>query len=160
MADDAGEPKVEVAGLDKLAAFAALAAKILQRANARRRAAERAAEAAKKPKPTPPKPAEAPKPPAKPKPDVSKRPEGVPKDWKTKPSDKGEGVKYRDPNTPHNEVRVQKGKPEVSNPSQQKDYVRWKKDGQWLDKDGKPSTDIEKTHIPIEEFEFKPETFK
>ena len=93
------------------------------------------------------------------KPDFE-RPKGVPENWEQSPSNKGEGMRYCDPNNPHNEVRLQKGKPEVSNPSQQKDYVRWKKDGGWLDKDGKPSTDIEDTHIPIEEFKFKLEIFK
>ncbi len=129
------------------------------------RRAERAAEEAAKPKPTPPKPAETPKPTGKPKPDISKRPEGVPKDLKQSPSNKGEGSRYRDPKNPHNEVRVQKGKPEVSNPSKQKDYVKWKRNGQWLDKDGKPipgrdARESPEAHIPIEDFKFDLKLFK
>ena len=88
------------------------------------------------------------------------RPKNVPKDWVEIPSNKGEGIRYRDPKNPHNEVRVQKGNPEVSNPMQKRDYVRWKKNGQWLDKYGKPSINPQKTHIPLEDFNFDPEIFK
>jgi hypothetical protein len=139
-----GMPKVEVAVLDKLAAFGLLAARILRNAEARKIARATAERLFRSPVAR----------------DIFKRPKNVPKEWKKLPSNKGEGTRYRDPKNIHNEVRVQKGKPDVSNPLQQKDYVRWKKDGKWLDKNGKISTDPEKTHIPPDEFRFLPELFK
>ncbi len=116
-------------------------------------------------KPPLPKPSEKPtekpaveKPTEKP---TFERPNGVPKDWVQKPSDKGEGTKYVDPKNIHNEVRIQKGKPEVSNPSQQQDYIKWKLDGQWLDKNGNPvSGSSPESHIPVEQFKFDLEIFK
>ena len=101
--------------------------------------------------PPPPKPAE---PPPLPK------PEGIPKHWEKIPADKKEGVKYIDPKNRGNDVRIQRGNPTSQYPNQRGDYVRWKKEGQWLDKNGRPSMDPEKTHIPVDEFVFKPEIFK
>jgi SPP1 gp7 family putative phage head morphogenesis protein len=92
---------------------------------------------------------------------ISKRPEGVPKDWVKMPSNKGGGYKYVKPGTKGNtDVRVQKGDPNRTNPLQKQDYVRWKKDGKWLDKYGKPSTDEVETHIPLDEFKFDKDIFK
>lgn len=89
------------------------------------------------------------------------KPEGIPKHWESSPSNRGEGVRYRDPNNKHNEVRVQRGNPKNSNQAQRNDYVKWKKDGQWLDKYGKPvAGDSLEAHIPINEFKFNLETFK
>ncbi|MBY0406768.1 MAG: hypothetical protein K2Q01_03690 [Rickettsiales bacterium] len=88
------------------------------------------------------------------------RPEGVPKEWKQMPADKQQGTKYIDPKNSHNDVRIQKGNPSSPYPLQREDYVRWKKDGRWLDKNGKPSTDPKQTHIPLEEFKFISEIFK
>lgn len=119
-----------------------------------------------KPKPEEkPKPQEQPKPEAtKPKPSndkLTERPKNVPKDWKEVPANKGQGTKYVDPKNQHNDVRVQQGNPNNSNPGQQQDYVKWKKDGQWLDKDANivEGTSPE-AHIPLDEFEFNPEIYK
>jgi len=58
-------------------------------------------------------------------------------------------------------VRVQKGRLESTNPGQRYDNVRWKKDGKWLDKDGKEvPKKSEESHIPIEEFKFDKEVYK
>jgi len=35
--------------------------------------------------------------------------------------------------------------------------VRCKRNGNWLDKNGKPSADLAETHIPFDQFIFKPE---
>jgi hypothetical protein len=97
----------------------------------------------------------------KPKPDIFKRPDGVPEDWLQTPSNKGEGVRYRDPRNLHNEVRIQRGEPDVSNPLQQRDYVKWKRNGQWMDKDGNiVSGESPASHIPIEDFNFNPRIFR
>ncbi len=104
--------------------------------------------------------------PETPKPEVPaekplEKPNGVPKNWEQSPSRNEKGVRYRDPKNLHNEVRVQKGDPKVSNPSQQRDYVKWKRDGQWLDKNGNPvSGNSPESHIPVGEFKFDLEIFK
>ncbi len=88
--------------------------------------------------------------------DIFKRPEGVPEDWVRKSSNKGDGVKYVDPRNKHTYVRIQKGDPNSSNPLQQRDYVRWQRNGQALDKFGNVVKDGDpyKIHIPLEEFKF------
>jgi hypothetical protein len=90
------------------------------------------------------------------------KPEGIPKHWEASLSNKGEGVRYRDPKNIQNEVRVQKGNPNSSNPAQQKDYVKWKKQGKFLDKNGNqlPNGDVREAHIPIDKFKFNQELFK
>lgn len=92
---------------------------------------------------------------------ISRRPKGVPKDWVKKPSKNKEGYKYVKPGTKGNtDVRVQKGNPNHRYPNSRGDYVRWKKDGKYLDKNGKSSSDEEKTHIPLNEFKFDKDIFK
>ena len=93
---------------------------------------------------------------------VTIRPEGVPEDWVKKKSKKKEGYKYIKPGSRgSSDVRVQKGNPENTNPSQQKDYVKWKKDGKYLDKNGNVVLgDSLEAHIPLDEFEFNPEIYK
>ena len=76
------------------------------------------------------------------------------------PSKKKDGTKYVDPKNKGNDLRIQKGSPNSRYFNQRKNYVRWKKNGQWLDKYGKPSNDPEKTHIPLNEFNFELEIFK
>ncbi|MBX9726836.1 MAG: minor capsid protein [Rickettsiales bacterium] len=92
---------------------------------------------------------------------IFKRPNGVPRHWIIELSKKGDGIKYIDPKNIHNEVRIQKGNPDAHFPSQRQDYVKWKRQGQPLDKDGRPVPgDSPEAHIPIGEFVFKPELFK
>jgi len=92
---------------------------------------------------------------------IEDRPKNIPKDWVKSTSNNGKGVRYRDPNNKHNEVRVQRGEPNSSQPGQRQDYVTWKRNGQWLDKNGNrvPRQSLE-SHIPIDEFKFRPELFK
>ncbi len=93
--------------------------------------------------------------------DIFRRPDGVPEEWVEKISDKGEGKKYIDPNNKGNDVRIQRGNPESNFPSQRNDYVKWKRNGQWLDKNGNPVLgDSPEAHIPFEEFNFDAELFK
>lgn len=101
--------------------------------------------------------------PASPKPtrSVEDRPENIPRDWVKSPSKNSKGVKYTDPRNAGNEVRVQRGNPNNSQPGQQRDYVTWRRNGQYLDKNGNrvPRQSLE-SHIPIDEFIFRPELFK
>ncbi|MEM7617403.1 MAG: hypothetical protein AAF195_03365, partial [Pseudomonadota bacterium] len=86
---------------------------------------------------------------------ITIRPEGVPEDWIKERSNKNDGYKYIDPKSKRStDVRVQKGNPESTNPSQQKDYVKWKKDGNIVPGDSPAA------HIPLDEFKFDKELFK
>jgi len=77
------------------------------------------------------------------------RPLFVPKNWTEKPSRKGDGTKWQDPENPHNSVRVMKGQPGNTNPGQQQDYIVIRKNGQTLDRLGSPSEDPAAIHIPV-----------
>lgn len=146
----AGEAYVEPGDEVQVAGLGKVVIEIIRRVVAKRaarQAAERAArEAAKKPKPA--------------LGDIFKRPKNVPENWRQAPSKKGEGTKFSDPKNAGNEVRVQKGVPNSRWENQRRDYVRWKHNKRWLDKNGKPSNDPAETHIPFDQFIFKPEIFK
>jgi len=77
------------------------------------------------------------------------RPPFVPANWTEKPSRKGDGTKFQDPDNPHNSVRIMKGQEGNSNPGQQQDYMVIRKDGQTLNSSGTPSSDPSETHIPV-----------
>jgi RHS repeat-associated protein len=73
----------------------------------------------------------------------------IPKGWIQKPSNKGTGTKYVDPNNPHNSVRLEPAKPGSSNPGQQRDYMVVTKNGQTLDANGNPvPRQSLESHIP------------
>lgn len=93
--------------------------------------------------------------------DIFKRPEGVPDDWVEKPANKGDGVKYVDPKNNGNDVRISRGDPKSTNAGQQRDNIKWKKNGQWLDKNGNPVVrNSEESHIRLEDFKFNKDLFK
>ena len=85
------------------------------------------------------------------------RPSFVPKDWIEKLSKTG--VKWVDPNNPHNSVRLEPAKPGSSNPGQQVDYMVVRKDGHTVDLNGNevPTESLE-SHIP-QGTELPPDTF-
>ncbi|MFO0109700.1 MAG: phage minor head protein, partial [Alphaproteobacteria bacterium] len=116
--------------------------------------------AAQKPAEPPPAKPETPKP-QTPKPS-GERPKNVPKDWKAKPTKKGDGVVYEKPGSKGaTYVKVQKGNPNSSNPGQRYDNVRVTRNGKSLDKNGNPvPKDSKESHIPLEDFRFKPELFE
>ncbi len=90
-----------------------------------------------------------------------RRPKGVPKNWVRSSSKNKKGVRYRDPKNKHNEVRIQQGNPRSSNLSQQKDYIKWKRNGQWMDKNDNIVTgESPESHIPIKDFKFNLGLFK
>ena len=97
-----------------------------------------------------------------PKPGTRVRPPGVPKNWRIKNADGEGGTRYIDPTNPHNEVRVMPGKPSSPYPNSRKPYVRWKKDGQYLDASGNVADrkDPASSHIPLDQFKFRPELYR
>lgn len=96
-----------------------------------------------------------------PKPDLSKRPAGVPKDWKVSPTKDGNGMIYIHPKDRGTYVKVQRGNPRSSQHGQRYDNVRIQKNGQSYDVNGKkvPQQSME-SHIPLEDFKFPEELFK
>jgi RHS repeat-associated protein len=83
------------------------------------------------------------------------------KGWTEKPNKKGEGSRFEDPNDKGNRVRVDKGDPNHSQPSQRVDHVRENVGGKVVDKDGneiKPTPEqpqpskTEEAHIPWTEW--------
>lgn len=83
------------------------------------------------------------------------RPPRVPEDWTVQPSKKGGGMKYTNPNNPHDSVRVMPGNPNSPNPAQRVPYVKRIKDGRALDKLGNPvDSSSAEAHIPLIEFHF------
>ena len=101
--------------------------------------------------------------PKKPSVNINKRPKGVPDDWVKRPSRDGNGYKWVKPGTKGStDVRIQKGDPNSQYPNSREPYIRWKKDGKWLDKNGNPLPNKKdpRGHIPIDEFDFKGDIFK
>lgn len=86
---------------------------------------------------------------------------GIPRSWGARPANRGEGVRYTDPNNPHNHVRVMQGNPRSRYPSSQSPYVRVQRDGAALDRYGNivPRTS-EAAHIPLRDFRFDPSWFE
>jgi RHS repeat-associated protein len=80
----------------------------------------------------------------------------MPKDWNMKPSDKGNGTKFIDPkNSAGNNVRVQGGNPNSSNPAQQQPYVRETKNGKVVDvKGNEVNPKSAESHIPKEKYRY------
>jgi hypothetical protein len=89
------------------------------------------------------------------------RPKGIPKDWIQKPTSGNNGTRYIKPGSnDETQVRIMKAKPQSPRRSQQVDYVRWEIDKKAMDKDGNfVKAASEESHIPLDEFEFKPELF-
>jgi RHS repeat-associated protein len=87
---------------------------------------------------------------------ASPRPSGVPDGWVPQASKKGGGTTYMDPANPYNRIRVMPGNPSSPNPAQRQPYVKWMRDGHYLDKTGNPVPgDSPEAHIPINEFKFQ-----
>jgi hypothetical protein len=82
------------------------------------------------------------------------KPAGIPDNWVEKPSNKGGGTVYQDPNNPHNSIRVMPGNPNSPNPAQQKPYVIYRHNGITYDVNGLslPNSSVVDAHIPYELF--------
>jgi RHS repeat-associated protein len=91
---------------------------------------------------------------------TGRRPSFIPDNWNVTDPGRGrrEGLKFQDPNNPHNNVRIMKGDPNSSNPGQQQDYMVVRKNGATLDASGNPSNDPADYHIP-EGTELPPDIF-
>jgi len=71
---------------------------------------------------------------------------------------KGEGVRFQDPDNPGNGVRVDRGNPDHSLPSQKVDHVVVRYGGRVLGRDGNPISGTIKenatqAHIPLSEYQ-------
>ncbi len=77
-----------------------------------------------------------------------------PENWETRET-KSPGKQHIDPNNPRNNVREMKGNENSPHPSQQKDYIKYQKDGVLYDKNGKPTGGgrTPEAHIPKTEFD-------
>jgi hypothetical protein len=83
------------------------------------------------------------------------RPEGVPKDWPAKPSQRKEGTRYTNPKNPHEIVRVMPGNPQSRWPAQRAPYVKHHKDGKAYDSKGNlVDQDAVEAHIPLKDYKF------
>ncbi len=78
-----------------------------------------------------------------------------PKGWTSAPSKKGGGTLFKDPENPHNNMRVMPGNPNSPNVAQQKPYVIFKKNGIAFDSNGNPlkRADDQAAHIPLDQFD-------
>lgn len=70
---------------------------------------------------------------------------------------KGEGARWEDPKDKGNGVRIDRGNPNVSQPTQQEDHVIVRHNGRVIGRDGKPiegsiADNAEKAHIPLNEY--------
>lgn len=86
--------------------------------------------------------------------DTFQRPKSIPENFKVSISEKNGGMKYTNPDNPHDFFRVMPGDPYSAHAVQQKPYVVRQKDGKYLNKKGKV---VEKhsndSHIPLDELE-------
>jgi hypothetical protein len=89
------------------------------------------------------------------------KPEGIPDNWVSEPSDGEGGIKYFDPNNPGNQVRIMPGSTSSPYPNSQVPNVRWLRDGQFLGQNGNPvAKRTPDAHIPLTNFKFDPKVYK
>jgi RHS repeat-associated protein len=97
-----------------------------------------------------------------PAPGTRVRPEGIPENWRIRPTDTKGGTHYYDPSNKGNSVRVMQGNPNSPYPNSQTPYVRWQNNGKPLDSSGNvlPTAKSPDAHIPLQDFKFRPEVFE
>jgi hypothetical protein len=84
------------------------------------------------------------------------RPGGIPEPWIAKPTRKGGGMRYVNPDNPHDQVRIMPAQPKSPYPAQQTPYVKRVKDGLAYNAAGhKVDSRSPEAHIPLREFRFK-----
>ncbi|WP_273863321.1 DUF637 domain-containing protein, partial [Pseudomonas sp. B3G-3] len=81
----------------------------------------------------------------------------LPESWAVSPNKKGTGFRWQDPKNKGNGVRIDKGEPHISQPTQQVDHVIVRSNGQVIGRDGKPvvgsiKDHAEQVHIPLSEY--------
>jgi hypothetical protein len=87
------------------------------------------------------------------------KPEGIPDNWIEKPSQKGGGKEYINPENPNDRVRVMPGDPSSPNESQRRPYVT-DQNGGFRDVNGNPIPGARpghtrEAHIPYDRFKFR-----
>ncbi len=84
---------------------------------------------------------------------------GIPREWTAEPTDRPDGVLYRNPDDPkYDNVRIMPGNPQSSNPGQREPYVIDQKSGRFLSRDGTRipgKVDPEAIHIPLKDYRFE-----
>jgi hypothetical protein len=96
----------------------------------------------------------------RPPPGTRQIPEGIPDNWRIRPTKGDGGVRYYDPNNPGNAVRVMPGDPQSPFSTSRSPYVRWQQNGQALDANGNVvPKNTPDAHIPLQDFEFDPTLF-
>ncbi|WP_232790585.1 DUF637 domain-containing protein [Pseudomonas fluorescens] len=80
-----------------------------------------------------------------------------PDTWAVTPNKKGVGFRWQDPKNQGNGVRIDKGEPDISQPTQQVDHVIVRSNGRVIGRDGKPVSGsikehAEQVHIPLSEY--------
>ena len=81
----------------------------------------------------------------------------IPKEWTKSSNKKGEGFRWQDPNNKGNGVRIDKGNPNHTHPTQQVDHVIVRSNGKVIGRDGHPisgsiKNDPQNAHIPLREY--------
>jgi len=86
------------------------------------------------------------------------RPDGVPSDWRIRPTRSQGGTEYYNPRNPNESVRVMQGNPKSPYLNSQKPYVRQcDSSGSFLDRTGaRGASRSPDTHIPLRDFKFTP----
>ena len=74
------------------------------------------------------------------------------------PNQSGTGTRWQDPDNPGNGVRIDRGNPNNSQPSQQEDHVVVRHNGRVIGRHGSPidgsiAENYEQAHIPLSEYE-------
>ncbi|MGV2051335.1 hemagglutinin repeat-containing protein [Agrobacterium sp. 22-209-1] len=88
-------------------------------------------------------------------PESTTKPVGIPDTWLSKPTNKGGGTRYSNPDNPHDFVRVMPGNPDSPNPAQQQPYVIRSQNGRIVDVNGNPvASNDPAAHIPLPDFRF------
>jgi len=85
------------------------------------------------------------------------RPEGIPQNWRIRPTESQGGTEYYNPRNRNESVRVTPGNPNSPHPNSQKPYVRQRdSSGSYLDASGKRGDpNSAETHIPLDKFKFR-----
>ena len=93
----------------------------------------------------------------RPPPGTRIRPEGVPTNWRIRPTEGEGGTMYINPNKPNETVRVMPGNPNSPYPNSRTPYVvQTDSAGRPLDANGKPGErKSENTHVPLDKYKFQ-----
>jgi RHS repeat-associated protein len=85
------------------------------------------------------------------------RPEGIPQNWRIRPTEGQGGTEYYNPRNPNESVRVMPGNRNSPHANSQQPYVRQRdSSGSYLDANGKRGDpNSAETHIPLQDYKFR-----